>query len=194
MKKILLIYISMLFLFSCQTKNISNLDYKDTKSYMYGMVYDFDNKPVGDAKIYINNNLITKTDIQGRFILNIKKSKDLYSITVKKETYESLSSSFSYDPMNVLYFKLINTNQLLKQAEYYLSINSYESAIKFLQRATNLSPDRNDIKFLECIILYKKENYQAAFKKIKELQYLEPNNEFIKKFSKQLEEHIKPLD
>ncbi len=191
MKKIIFSLIILLFFLSCQSNKISNLNYKDKESYMYGMVYDFENKPVENANIFINDSLVAQTDVQGRFILKANNSSKELTICIKKETYENISSKIIYDPINVLYFRLNNTQQLLVQAENALENNLYDESMNFIQRALLLSPNRIDIKYLECIVLYKKKQYQEALKKIKEIQSLEPNNEFIKKLSKNIEMQIK---
>ncbi|MBQ3023942.1 MAG: hypothetical protein IJD23_01365 [Spirochaetaceae bacterium] len=194
MKKIIFTLLILFFIVSCQSNKISNLNYKDKESYMYGMVYDFENQPVENADIIINDLLVAQTDVQGRFILTANNSSKELTITIKKETYETIISKIVYDPINVLYFRLNNTQQLLTQAENALQNNLYEESINFIQRALTLSPHRTDVKYLECIVLFKKEDYNESFEKIQELQILEPNNKFIEKLLKRIETQINLLD
>ncbi len=173
MKKIyvfVFLFITLLC-FSCKSNKISKLDYKSYDPYMYGMVYDYDNKPVENAQIFINDELITSTDIQGRFILNYKRDdQNEFLLRIEKNLYEIVESKFTFDPLNVLYIRLINSQQLLLLAEEKMTNLNYFEAENLLQRALKLSSDRDDIKYLLCIALLKQEKTDIAFEYLKKIK------------------------
>jgi tetratricopeptide (TPR) repeat protein len=159
--KIGILLLLLLFLFSsCQnTKPIKRLS---NEGFMYAMIYDNENTPVSGVAVYINGKLIVESDIQGRFVL--EKMKDgVYSVKLIKKGYESLEETFKYDPMQVLYFKMINASQLLVMAETALDNDEFAEAENRLDRALLLEPNRPDILFLKSIVCFlQKRNKEAV--------------------------------
>ncbi len=180
---ILLIFCS-LFCISCKTTTVKGVKYKDSKPLMYGMIYDFDNKPVEAASIYVDDKFIIKTDVQGRFILSlsIKNKKDESLIRIEKDGYETINGKFVYDPINVLYFRMINAQQLLTLSEEYVQNNELDEALIHLDRALKLSPLRSDILFLKSITLYKQKKIDECLLILENLKSENMNNIYIKQF------------
>jgi tetratricopeptide (TPR) repeat protein len=159
-KRIFGIFWVITLLLSCQTgkpiKRLSN------EGMMYAMIYDYENVPVSGVAVSINEKKIVDSDIQGRFILDTMK-KGEYRVKLTKKGYETLEESFQYDPMQVLYFKIINTQQLLVLAETALDNTEYVIAENYLDRALLLEPNRPDILFLKSIACYfQSKNAEAA--------------------------------
>ena len=154
------IFFVITLLISCQTgkpiKRLSN------EGMMFAMIYDYENIPVSAVAVYINEKKIVDSDIQGRFILDAMK-KGEYRVKLAKKGYETLEESFQYDPMQVLYFKIINAQQLLALAETALDNTEYAVAENYLNRALLLEPNRPDILFLKSIACYlQNKNAEAA--------------------------------
>jgi hypothetical protein len=149
--KLLGCLLGILLLASCQSgkpiKRLSN------EGFMYAMIYDYENSPVPGVTVYLNKRKIVDSDIQGRFILE-KAKKGEYKIRLTKKGYETLEESFQYDPMQVLYFKMINTSQLLVLTETALDNNEFANAENYINRALLLEPGRSDILFLKSIIWF----------------------------------------
>ncbi|HHU37651.1 MAG TPA: hypothetical protein GXZ47_10575 [Treponema sp.] len=164
---ILPVFIGSLFAASCSS--VKSRPIHDMDGIMYGMIYDFDNIAVTNVQVFVNEKKIGESDIQGRFILSSNKGGD-YGITLKKAGYEDVHQTFSFDPMNVLYFKMINTAQLLTLAETALDINSFNEAFSFLDRAAVIGNNRCDILFLQTIVLYQKGEYESAATKLLEIE------------------------
>jgi len=120
---------------------------------MYAMIYDFDNTPVSAVTVYIDDKKVADSDIQGRFILD-KMEKGEYSIKLTKRGYETLEEQFYYEPLYVLYFKMINTSQLVALAETALDNGEFSAAENFINRALVVEPNRPDILFLKSITYY----------------------------------------
>lgn len=141
----------------------------DMDGIMYGMIYDFDNIAVNGVKVSVDDKKVGESDIQGRFILSSGKGGE-HTISLHKEGYEAILQTFNFDPMNVLYFKMINTAQLTSLAESALDIGSYDTAMAYLDRAAVLGNGRSDILFLQAIVFYRKGDYVAADAKILEIE------------------------
>jgi tetratricopeptide (TPR) repeat protein len=123
------------------------------EGFMYAMIYDHDNTQVSGVTVFINGRKIVDSDIQGRFVLeNLRVGE--YLIRLEKRGYETLEETFYYDPMQVLYFKMINASQLLALAETELDNAVYINAENLLNRALLLEPNRPDIIFLQSIVYY----------------------------------------
>jgi len=120
---------------------------------MYAMIYDFDNVPVSAVAVYINDKRVVDSDIQGRFILD-RMEKGEYSIKLIKRGYETLEEKFYYEPLYVLYFKMINTSQLVAFAETALDKEEFSAAENYINRALVIEPNRPDILFLKSITYY----------------------------------------
>jgi hypothetical protein len=136
---------------------------------MYGMIYDFDNIAVNGVQVSVDDKKVGESDIQGRFILSSGKGGE-HTISLHKEGYEAILQTFTFDPMNVLYFKMINTAQLVSQAESAIDISSYDAAMAYLDRAAVLGNNRSDILFLQAIVFYRKGDYAAADAKIADIE------------------------
>ncbi|MCL2293353.1 MAG: carboxypeptidase-like regulatory domain-containing protein [Spirochaetes bacterium] len=136
---------------------------------MYAMIYDYDNAAVSGVLVKVNGKPIVRSDMHGRFILDFKK-KGEYTIELSRRGYETLTQVFEYNPMNVLYFRMITANQLLSLAEIELDNFSYESAEKYLVRANALEPFRIDILYLKSITLFLQRKYAEAERVLLELR------------------------
>jgi len=159
-KKLFGVLFVITLLISCKTgtpiKRLSG------EGMMYAMIYDYENTPVSGVAIYINNRKIVDSDIQGRFILD-KFKKGEYRIKLTKKGYETFEDQFQYDPLQVLYFKIINAQQLLVLAETALDNIEYTAAENYLDRALQLEPNRPDILYLKGVTCYLQgKNEEAA--------------------------------
>ncbi len=163
---------------SCNT-NKSPRAYNDS-GMMYAMIYDYDNLPVTGVNVLINGKKTVDSDIQGRFILDIAKPGE-YTITLTKNGYEPIEEDFIYDPMNVLYFKMINASQLLVFAEDAIDQHAYESAESYLNRAVLLEPYRSDVLYLKSILYYVQNRYPEAKEQLDYMISLGIRDEYVKK-------------
>lgn len=189
-RKILVLVLVCSF-WGCQSTSVKNVKYKDTNPVLYGMVYDYDNSPVPDAEIYVNEQYITRSDVQGRFMITSSaKRNEKLLVRVEKDTFEAVEDSFLNDPMNVMYFRLPNASQLLALAEDSTEKHLYEEAIEYLERGHKLAPHRSDISYLRCIVLYKQGKTNDAISELKALRKTETNNVYLEEFIKKLEKEL----
>ena len=150
-KNAVLFFLAGLMFFSCQTGKPINR--ASEKAIMYGMIYDFDNTPVSGVSVFINNKKIADSDIQGRFIIDNMESGE-YKIKLTRRGYEILEEIFIFDPLQVLYFKIISAGQLINMAESALELKDYQNAENYINRIIAIEPNRSDTLFLQSITFY----------------------------------------
>jgi len=158
-KTLTYLLLTILLVASCKTgrpiKRLSN------EGFMYAMIYDYDNSPVPGVAVHIEGKKIVDSDIQGRFILEQVKRGE-YRIMLAKRGYETLEEVFTYDPMQVLYFKMISSSQLLALAETALDSAEFGRAESYLNRALLIEPGRPDMLFLKSIVYYLQARHAEA--------------------------------
>jgi tetratricopeptide (TPR) repeat protein len=135
---------------------------------MYAMIYDNESNPVSGVEVFLNDKKIVNSDIQGRFILDGMK-KGTYTIKLVKKGYEELVEIFDYEPLNVLYFKIINVSQLLSIAENLMDERNNLEAEKYIDRALLIEPKRQDSLFLKSINCYLLNKYAESLAILEEL-------------------------
>jgi len=148
---------------------------------MYAMLYDYENSPISGASIYINGKKLIESDAQGRFILEFKTGGE-YTIRAEKSGYETVENIFTYDPMNVLYFKMINAQQLLTQAEEALEQYAHANAEELINRALKLDSGKPEILFLQSIVFYQQGRNAEARAILIDLQSRGLNGDYITDF------------
>jgi hypothetical protein len=145
----MLMIIPLIFFTGCKS-SIKTRDFD--KSTLYGMLYDYDNKPCFGAEIYVDESEeAVQTDISGRFIL-VDLKKGTHQITVKLDNYEELSISYDYiDKTHILYLKIISFNQLLRFAEESLEGKKYYETDDYLTRAEAIQTDNPVAVYLRAL-------------------------------------------
>jgi lipopolysaccharide biosynthesis regulator YciM len=127
------------------------------------MIYDGDNRPVKEVKIYVGDKFSAISDIHGHFSLpNLKPGKE-YRIKAYKENYEAVELEIDYlDPQNVLYISIYHTDQLLNQAEQALQDKDWLQTESLLSRAEYAHGDYPSIQYLRSILAFHKGEYDNA--------------------------------
>lgn len=183
MKKLYcIIFIACLLCSGCVTKKIID---ENKKTDMYVMVYDYENNGLQNVLIYIDDTLIGKTDIYGRYLLALKDGST-YKIRLQKNDYEEMEQEFIYDPLYVLYFQMGNAAQLLRLAEDAMNEGEYDEALGFLDRSIKLDSVRIDAIYLKAIAYYKLGLYEKALNVLETLTPLVKNKNIIDDLKKQI--------
>lgn len=116
------------------------------------MVYDYDNTGVMDAVVYLNDKLIGRTDIYGRFMFPVPSNgKDELNIRVEKTGFEKNEINTILQAGQVLYFKIGSASYYADNAERYLDEGNYEKAQQTIEKALSIE-NRADYRFLKTII------------------------------------------
>jgi tetratricopeptide (TPR) repeat protein len=162
--------------FSCAT----NPALKKTSHGLYGMIYDGDNRPVKEVKIYVENKFSAVSDIHGHFSLAGLKTGKGYHIKACKENYEEVTLEIDYlDPGNVLYINMYHTDQLLARAEQVLRNKDWLQTESLLTRAEETRGDYPPIEYLRGILSYYKGEYEKALNILTKLTEKEKNAPYL---------------
>jgi tetratricopeptide (TPR) repeat protein len=136
---------------------------------LFGMVYDYDQKPVPGALILVDGEEGPRSDINGRFVLRSLERGE-HGITVLKEGYEELAVEVEFlSRTQALYLKVISLNQLLREVERALEVRELGQAAALLERAAAVDPDDPVLLFLRGVYLLKRGEPRAAAEVLEEV-------------------------
>ncbi|MDR0455444.1 MAG: hypothetical protein LBH20_02010 [Treponema sp.] len=180
MNKIILVLSLAALLADCRSISVPKRAIQDA-GMIYAMVYDYENTPVYGVTVFIDGKKYTESDLQGRFVLEFRKGGK-YTIRLEKSGYELIEDTFTYDPMNVFYFKMVNASQLLSQAEEAMEQYAYMEAEELINRMLNLEPNRPDILYFQSIVLYRQGRKAEARVILENLQSGGIDGKYIKEF------------
>jgi tetratricopeptide (TPR) repeat protein len=125
--------------------------------------------PVQGAIVYINDHAITRTDIQGRFIMSSKK-REVFSIRLEKPGYEKVQAEFTFDPMDAMHFTMVNARQLISRAEKAMDERRFADAIRFLDRSLAFENTDPNALYLKALALVQLKQYDSARNVLWELE------------------------
>ena len=180
-KSLVLCVISSFFLLACFQSCVSTNSFEN--DVMFCMIYDYENKGVMAASVFLNDKFVCYSDSSGRCILpkikdgkstsadenssngkrNFARTKDSgnsvlradeIKIRIEKKGFETIESYFVFDPMNVLYFKVGSKEQLMYSCEKALDSSDYQNAVFYAKKATSCEKDL-DALYLYAIALNK---------------------------------------
>lgn len=160
LKRILLLIGGLVCLSACKTIP----EPKD--GCIYVMVYDYNNAGIKDVTISVDDKVVGKSDVYGRFVYSCNESsKKSCSITLSKEGYESVSEDVKISADLVLYYKLYDAEAYGIQAEKYCDEKNYDLALSSIDKALNIS-NRDDFNLLKAVILKKMGNEKELKKQL----------------------------
>jgi tetratricopeptide (TPR) repeat protein len=166
-------------LFSCA----SNPGLKKTTQGLYGMIYDGDNRPVREVKIYVGDKLRSVSDIHGHFSLAGLKTGKNYRVKALKDNYEETELNLYYtDPQNVLYINMSHRDQLLDRAEQALREGDWALAASLLARAEALGTDYSPARYLRAALAFRRGEYNEALDILVKLEETEGNAPYLHLF------------
>ena len=115
------------------------------------MIYDYNNSPVSNVEVFLDDDRIGKSDVNGRFVFDINDREE-HKIRLEKKDHEAISDLFVYEDSLLLYYKMGSSNQYLNMAEDCIDKKSYEEALAKVTKSLQINPTREDSMFLEAII------------------------------------------
>jgi tetratricopeptide (TPR) repeat protein len=163
-------------LFSCA----SNPGLKKPSLGLYGMIYDGDNRPVKEVRIYVGDKLSAESDIHGHFTLAGLKTGRNYRIKALKDNYEEATLDIHYrDPKNVLYLSMSHRDQLLSRAEQALREEDWALVASYLTRAAALGADYSPTQYLWAALAFRRGEYSEALDMLLKLEETERNAPYL---------------
>jgi tetratricopeptide (TPR) repeat protein len=158
----------------------SNPGLKKTGRGLNGMIYDGDNRPVKEVKLYVNGKLGAISDIHGHFSLPGLKTGKNYRIKALKDNYEEEGLDIYYtDPQNVLYLSMSHRDQLLSRAEQALKEGDWALSASFLTRAGALGEEHAPTQYLWAALAFRRGEYRQALDMLVKLEETERNAPYL---------------
>jgi tetratricopeptide (TPR) repeat protein len=150
------------------------------------MVYDFENKPVPQYIITLDNKTPVSTDINGRFFLpKVKSGK--HEIKGKKDGYEEYQGEIIInDRRQIVYFRVPNTAQLINLADEALSKNQIGDAAVYMKRAESIGEVTTELLFYSAVVLFRAGEYKQAIEKLRSAVSLGSRDEYVSRFLDEL--------
>lgn len=182
MKKI----IFLLFILSCLFNSCKSIDFGKQNS-VFIMLYDFDNAPLKDVVIKVDDKVIGQSDVNGRFVFDVY-DLERHSVVISKEGYETIVDNFVYQNSLVLYYRLGNSAQYLKIAEEHLDNENFEQSLISVNKSLSISSNKEDALYLKAIILNKLDKKEESNLILKKIEKTKKNIKFIEKLEKENEE------
>jgi len=160
-KSVFVLFLLPCMFFSCSTLKKESLYDFQTAS-LFGMIYDYDNKPCSDVKTTVDGEEGPSSDINGRFVIQ-SLSRGEHQITCTKDGYETVSLSFHFVSRNqVLYVRMISFNQLLDRAEKAIEYQQWEEGENLIQRAEQIQQNDPLAQYLKAVLLKERGEAQKA--------------------------------
>jgi tetratricopeptide (TPR) repeat protein len=145
-----------------------------------GMIYDGDNRPVKEVKLYVNDKLSAVSDIHGHFTLAGLKTGKNYRIQARKDNYEVEALDIYYsDPKNVLYLSMSHRDQLLGRAEQALREENWALSASLLARAEALDEGYSPTQYLRAALAFRRGEYREALDILFKLEETEKNAPYL---------------
>lgn len=159
----LTILIMLVFFNACTT--VDNINGKNAFT-VYGMVYNKSGAPVANARIILNEQIISVSDYNGRFSIP-EMNKGTYSVSIEADKYENyLSTVEILSTSDVVYVSLISTRELIISSKKALDSRDWELALIQIERALKIEPKNPEVRYLKALILnslkWNKHNSEAA--------------------------------
>ncbi|MDR1250156.1 MAG: carboxypeptidase regulatory-like domain-containing protein [Treponema sp.] len=174
-------------LFSCA----SNPGLRKTAQGLYGMIYDGDNRPVREVKIYLGDKLSAVSDIHGHFSLGALRTGRNYRVKALKDNYEEAELDIYYtDPQNVLYINMSHRDQLLSRAEQALREGDWTLSASLLSRAEALGTDYSPALYLRAALAFRRGEYNEALNILVKLEETEGNAPYLHLFIADLRQYF----
>jgi len=129
-----------------------------------GMIYDWESRPVADARISVDGALAARSDINGRFAVSLPAFGP-YRIEVSRDGFESVGLSLDYcDRAQVVYLRMASADELRDAAEDELERQNWAGALALLDRVESVAPGDWLGSYLRAVIGFRKGDYEAARK------------------------------
>jgi len=127
-----------------------------------GMIYDRENRPVAGAEVFLDGQLLARSDINGRFCLGEPRF-GAHRVEVAKKGYEGASFALDYrDATQVVYAKLVSAAQLVAAARTAAQFRRWSESLALLDRAEALGEPDPAARYLRALVLFRRGDSEAA--------------------------------
>jgi tetratricopeptide (TPR) repeat protein len=167
MRKITFLLFAVLFFCACNTFNKAYMDNEIDKALVTGKIISEEGLPLEGVKIKLDQNIETKSDINGRFIFNYLNFGK-HSISFEKEDYSKENLKFEYGfktkkPFSIK-IKMFGFNFLINECKELIKAKKYDEAETAFSKLENINPDEESFIYLKGIYYYTRKKYDEAVK------------------------------
>ncbi len=146
---------------------------------LFGMIYDSESSPVVGARVLLDDEKYSQTDINGRVLFSAVSRGD-HSVVITKEGFEEVQMVLNFSNRDqVLYSTLISIESILDNLENALNIGKMTEAKYFLERASKINSDDIRFKYLNVVYLSEIKEYTRALEEIDLLRKTHPGDPYI---------------
>ena len=157
-KFFLILFSASLFLAGCKT-----VPGEKEKIDINGMVYDTQNRPVVNYRIYIDGNGVSTSDIGGRFYVSrIQKGEHVFS--GRGEGYLNVEEKIVvYDKAQILYIRVPSIESMFESAFVNIKNGEYEKAEEIINEVLETDKNNEDANyFIKTIEILRRRNETEA--------------------------------
>jgi hypothetical protein len=163
--KIFICSLLPVFLLSCQSIEQDPTRFENAP--LYGMIYDYQNRPVKAVRILLDAQLVAESDVNGRFYISELERGD-HVITLSKEGYELKEVSFTFqNRTEALYLKFRSVFDCLSDANQLVSQRAYPEAAELIELGLSIDSDHTGLIFLRSIVEYKTQQFRESLSSIR---------------------------
>lgn len=157
----------VLFLTGCATNTKDPTFFEEAP--LYGIIYDYENRPVKGVVITEDGNIIGESDINGRFYLADMEKGD-HTLIFEKEGYQTLKVPVRFlNRTEAMYLKIRSAFNCLSEANRLLSQESYYEASQMIELGLSIDNKNSGLYYLDALLNYKTGKFPAS---IERLEYL----------------------
>lgn len=181
MKKVTLIMISVILIALCSCSSIPKNNEKITVN---GMIYDTENRPAVNYKIYLDGQYAAVTDIGGRFTLNNIKSGQ-YELTGNGIGYLNMKDSIEvFDKGQILYIRVPSIESKFQEAYTLINQHKYSQAGLCIQEVLDTDADNLTALFFMSVIEYLEGNIESSKEYKDKIMKFREDTDYVQKLEK----------
>ncbi len=136
---------------------------------LYGMIYDYQNRPVKSVQIMEGIIILGESDINGRFYLN-QMRKGEHDLRFIREGYEEINISVDFQSRTeILYVKIRSAFDCLAEANILINQEAYSEAGELIDLGLSIEENNKPLLFLQAILYYKAQSFRKSFLNIEGL-------------------------
>lgn len=181
MKKVTLIMISVILIALCSCSSIPKNNEKITVN---GMIYDTENRPAVNYKIYLDGKYAAITDIGGRFTLNNIKCGQ-YDFTGNGIGYLNMKDSVEvFDKGQILYIRVPTVESKFQEAYTLINQHKYTQAELCIQEVLDTEACNSTALFFMSVIEYLEGDIESSKEYKEQLLKSGEDTDYVHKLEK----------
>ena len=181
MKKVFLIMLTAITIALCSCNSVPKNSGKITVN---GMIYDTENRPAVNYKIYLDGKYAAITDIGGRFTLNNIKCGQ-YDFTGNGIGYLNMKDSVEvFDKGQILYIRVPTVESKFQEAYTLINQHKYKQAELCIQEVLDTEACNSTALFFMSVIEYLEGDIESSKEYKEQLLNIGENSNYVHELEK----------